>query len=216
MGRRLAQSLPGGEGVQAGTGGLGEGIPVGLVDHQNFGGFCHGEEFEAVCAVYITIRQVAGDILVQFLLGEVPFQGGQKAHLVNLPGSVGIGGKNVGHLCRPHLALCGIGHRLDEVVDPAFAGGLHHNAQLLAGGLVERLHQVVKGDLLGAVVVMPHGDGNRFLGVEAIGGILRCAAPHQQKPHCHNQCQASAQHRMFQKIPSKSYVFQPPNTTNSR
>ena len=89
-----------------------------LLTIKNFGGFCHGEEFEAVCAVYITIRQVAGDILVQFLLGEVPFQGRPKGPSGQSSGQCRNRRKNVGHLCRPHLALCGIGHRLDEVVDP--------------------------------------------------------------------------------------------------
>ena len=171
------QPLHGGKVVIACPGGRRKGFPVRFVQAEDLGGFGHREDLDAAIVLEIALGEVAFQIGGFFLLGQIPAQISQQAHLVHGIAGVGIGGEDVGQGGSAHLALRRSQHVGFQIVHAALALGGHGDVLLLAHSGVELLHQLVEAFQLVAVVVVPHRDAHRLGGGGVCAGCcLRAAA----------------------------------------
>ena len=152
------------------TGGLGEGLPVGVVQEQKLHGLCHRKNFDAAVVIEVALGQVALDVGRPLLIGEVGREVHQLAHLVHRIGGVCVGHEDVGHLLCAHLALCRGHHLCLKVIDIALTAVLHSDVLFCADGRIEILDQFVEAFQLVAVVVRPDGQLHR-LGVRQSGAL---------------------------------------------
>ena len=175
---RLHQPFHGGKIIVAGPGGLGKGLPIGVVQQQQLGGFRHREDLHAAIVVKIALGEVVVDIGRFLFVRQVAAQIGQQAHLIHGVAGVRIGGEDVGQVGSAHLALGGGQHIGFQIVHAALTVGIHRDVLFFAHGGVELFHQLVEGLQLVAVVVRPYRDGHG-LGVRGLfgaGSRFRAAA----------------------------------------
>ena len=173
------QPLHGGKVLVADAGGIGKSLPVGIIEEQQLGGFCHREDLDAVVLPEAPLREVALHELGLFLLGQVRGKVHHHAHLVQRIGGVGVGREDIGHGGSAHLALGRVHHAGFQVVDAALTLGGHLDALLGTDGLVELLHKAGKAFQLVAIVIGPHHDighfGGHFRpGTAAAAGAAQC------------------------------------------
>ena len=171
LGKRR-NALEGRELVQGGAGSLRKGLPVGGVDHRDLGRLGHRKEIQLAVLLEVALVDVAGDILVKVVLGEVVGEVGQLVCLLKLIGGVCVRRENVGHGLGANDTRGRIGHGLLEVAHRALGVALDVDALLLANAGVELRDQAVKGRLLRTVVVVPHGERDRVVGVKLDAGLL--------------------------------------------
>ena len=169
-----------------------KGLPIGIIEEQQLGGFCHRENFDGAVVVKVTLGEIALRERRFFLVGQVAAQVRHKAHLVHGIAGVGIRGEDIGHLCSPHLAL-GCGQHIGlQIVDAALAGSFHRDVLLLAHRGVELIHQLAECFQLVAVVVAPYRNGHRL-------GVRRCRvfrSGHRAAPagsQAQRQCRGAGQ-----------------------
>ena len=84
-------------------------LPIGLVEHQNLGGFRSWENFQLVSAEP-PLFKIARHIGRNFLPGQILLDIRRKSHPVNLIGCVRIGRKHLRNIRRAHLFVCRIQH----------------------------------------------------------------------------------------------------------
>ena len=168
------------------TGGIGEGLPVGVVQEQKLHRLCHREYFDAAVVVEVALGQVAPDVGRPLLVGEVGRKVHQLAHLVHRIGGVRVGHEDVGHLLCAHLALCRGHHLCLKVIDIALTAVFHGDVLFLADSRIELFDQSVEAFQLVAVVVRPDGQLHRLdiCRSAALLSPAACEAEHQRCSCC--------------------------------
>ena len=161
LARRLGNALHSGKGAVIRARGSGEFFPIRRIQHQQLHGFCDGEYLQRSLARKRAFLQIARHIFSQLLVRQVGTQVRHKAKPVHRIGSVGVGGKNIGHLRRAHLPVGRSQHAGLQIRHGGLAGLLYRDALFPAHSLVEFIDKIRKRLLLRAVVIVPdrHGDG---------------------------------------------------------
>ena len=175
------QTFHGGKVVVAGTGGLGKGLPVGVVEEHHLGGFCHREDLYAAVGVKVALREVAVNKLGLLVIGQVGCKIHHHPHLIQRIDRIGISREHVGHGGRTHLAFGSIHHALFQIVHAALTLGGHHDALLGTHGLVELVHKIGKAFQLVAVIISPHRNVSHLRGLCILGAA---AAANAAKGQC--------------------------------
>ena len=170
------ETFDGGKVIIACARGLGEQSPVGLVEEEQLGRLCDGQDLDAAFTGEVALAQIVGDEVAALFLGEVLAEVGDLLHLVERVSCVGIGGEDVGHGSRADLPLCRGEDIGFKIVDTALAGAFDGDAVFLSDGRVELIDERVERLKLLAVVVGPDRDGHRLARRGGVVRFLRAAA----------------------------------------
>ena len=197
----LHDAFHSGQVVVGHTGGRSKGGPVGGVQVEQLGGFCHREDLQFPIVHQVALGQKTVHIGGLLLCGQIGGQVYDLAHQVEVIGHVGIAGVEVGQGRSAHLALRSGQNVRFQVGHVALIEALDHDVLLFADGGVELVHQSVEAAQKIAAVIVPHRDG---------GGCLDTAAA----AHTAQQ-QRSAQHQTDERTKTRSHDVSFPKTSRS-
>ena len=184
----FGHALYGGKVVIGHAGGGGEGNPVGCVQVEQLGGFCHGEDLQLAVVHQVTLFQEAVHVGGLFLIRQVGGQIHDLAELVEVVGHIRIAGVDVGQGGSAHFALGSGQHVVLKVRHAALVGAFDHDVLFLPDGGIEFVHQLIEAGELVAAVVGPDGNGGGCLG--------GAAATHTAQQEGSTQCDADQRTKM--------------------
>ena len=98
-------ALNGPQAVQGSACGLGEDLPVGLIEHQSLCRFSDRKDAQAAVGRDTALVNIGVHILSQLVFGKVLGKICQRAGLFQFISGIGIGRKEVRHSVRPHLSI---------------------------------------------------------------------------------------------------------------